>query len=90
MKTMHICQPGNIQDWMNNKDLVLYRTGWIKELYKDDHVFVYVKGNKEIKKEYIVEWVDVHTYTACALDKDFLEEVKAYNRKWITKITIFH
>lgn len=80
MKTMHICQPSNIQDYMNDKDLVLYRTGWIKELYKDDHVFVYVKGNKEYKKEYQVEWVDVQTYTMCAVDNAFLDEIKAYNR----------
>lgn len=82
MKTMHICQPANITTWERNEDLILYRTGWIKELYKDDHVFVYVKGNKDVKKEYVVEWVDVQTHAMCSLDTAFLEEVKAYNRKF--------
>lgn len=82
MKTMHICQPGNIKDWSENKDLNLYRTGWIKELYVGDYVDVYIKGNRMNTKRYIVLRIEVKTYQEFAHKQEFLDEIKAYNRKF--------
>lgn len=82
MKTMHICQQMNIKAFQNDEALHLYRTGWIKEIYEGDEVYIYIKGQKKNMKPYKLIIVEVSEYRVCEGFEEFRDEVKAYKRKF--------